>query len=53
MHGGDRTVDQHGNMSKQSKMRGAHDVRQELRVASASAYLDVGHMLTEVDAEDA
>ena len=41
-----------GNMSKRSKTPGADDVRQELGATSASAYLDVGHMLIEVDAED-
>ena len=39
-------------MSKQSKTPGADDVRQELRATSASAYLEDGHMLIEVDAED-
>ena len=40
-------------MSKQPKTTGADDVRLGLRAASASAYLDVGHMLIEVDAKDA
>jgi hypothetical protein len=42
-----------GNMPKQSKTPGEDDVTQEMKTASASANLNVGHVMCVVDAEDA